>query len=139
MIRTTLIALVAATVIGTAGASAMPVNTGMVKAAAIASEVPQQARWGCCFGRHFAFHRPFLFRRHFAFHRSFFFRRHFAFHRPFFFRRHVVLYRHFFFRRHFVFRRHFFWHHVLLQHRNDFLASPLGVEALVASSRQPQV
>ena len=126
MIRTTLIARVAATVIGTAGASAMPVNTRMVNAAAIASEAPQQARWGCCFGRHFAFHRPFFFRRHFAFHR------------PFFFRRHVVLYRHFFFRRHFVFRRHFFWHHVLLQHRNDFHASPLVLEASVASSRQAQ-
>ncbi len=111
MIRTTLIALVAATVIGTAGASAMPINTTMIKAAAIASEAPQQARWSCCFGRHFAFHRPLFLRRHFAFHRSFFFRRH------------VALYWHFYFRRHFAFRRHFFWHHVLLQNGGDSSAT----------------
>lgn len=115
MIRATLIALVAATVIASAGASAMPINAGMIKAAAIASEAPQQARWGCCFGRRFAFHR------------SFFFRRHFVFHRPFYFRRHVVFYRPFYFRHHFVFRRHFFWHHVLLQNRPSLLDSGSAV------------
>ncbi len=82
MIRRTLIAVIAATVISTVGASAMPADMNMIKAATAASEPLQDARWGgwhrCCFA----------FRGHFAFHRHFFFRRHFAFHRPFFFRRH---------------------------------------------------
>lgn len=63
MIRTTIIAFASATVLSVAGASAMPINATLIKAAATASEPLQEARFG---GRGFAF------RGRFAFHRSFF-------------------------------------------------------------------